>query len=177
MIHHAAHRSATVDDIHRWHLQNGWSGFGYHFYITKEGKIYRGRSEGVMGSHAKGYNNVSLGICLQGNFDIENPSKNQLEILSELLKHLCDKYCISTIKGHRELKSTSCPGQNFPLTEVKNTVFSILGSDRSLDTYTVKAGDTLWSVSKSFNITNDELMKLNGLKDSLIYKGQVLRVM
>ncbi|SHK59363.1 peptidoglycan recognition protein family protein [Tepidibacter formicigenes] len=23
--HHAAHSSATVDEIHRWHKENGWS--------------------------------------------------------------------------------------------------------------------------------------------------------
>ena len=26
VIHHSAHSSATVNDIHRWHLKNGWSG-------------------------------------------------------------------------------------------------------------------------------------------------------
>jgi len=27
IIHHAEHRSATVLDIHRWHLENGGGGF------------------------------------------------------------------------------------------------------------------------------------------------------
>ncbi|MCT4606869.1 MAG: LysM peptidoglycan-binding domain-containing protein [Marinisporobacter sp.] len=94
----------------------------------------------------------------------------------KLCQYLCSKYSISTIKGHRELKSTSCPGQNFPLAEIKQIVVSILGSDCSFDTYTVKAGDTLWSIAKSFNLTVNELMQLNSLKDSLIYPNQVLRV-
>ena len=83
-----------------------------------------------------------------------------------IFHYLCNKYRISTIKCHRELKATSSPGQNFPLTEVKSMVCSILGSNRSFDTYTVKEEDTLWFTSKSFNMTVNELMNLNGLKDS-----------
>ncbi|MCT4606870.1 MAG: N-acetylmuramoyl-L-alanine amidase [Marinisporobacter sp.] len=64
VIHHAAHSSATVDDIHRWHLENGWSGFGYHFLITKDGQVHRGRPGNTIGAHCKGYNKSSLGICL-----------------------------------------------------------------------------------------------------------------
>jgi N-acetyl-anhydromuramyl-L-alanine amidase AmpD len=177
VIHHAAHSSATVDAIHRWHLEEGFRGFGYHFLITKKGQIYRGRPKNTIGARCKGYNKSSLGICLQGNFEVEKVSKTQLEALIELCQYLCSKYSICTIKGHRELRSTSCPGQNFPLMEVKEMVCSSLGSDRSFNTYTVKAGDTLWSIARSFNMTVNKLMQLNDLKDSLIYKDQVLRIM
>ncbi|QXM05116.1 LysM peptidoglycan-binding domain-containing protein [Crassaminicella indica] len=34
----------------------------------------------------------------------------------------------------------------------------------------------LWSIAKSFNMTVNELMKLNGLKDSLIYKDHSSRI-
>ncbi|TCO68101.1 N-acetylmuramoyl-L-alanine amidase [Marinisporobacter balticus] len=177
VIHHAAHSSATVDDIHRWHKQEGFRGFGYHFLITKDGQVYRGRPENTIGAHCKGYNQSSLGICLQGNFEVEKVFKIQLEALMKLCQYLCNKYGIRTIKGHRELRSTSCPGQNFPLAEVKNLVCSILGSDRSFDTYTVKTGDTLWSIARHCNMTVQKLMELNGLKGSLIYPGQILKIM
>ncbi|QXM07402.1 LysM peptidoglycan-binding domain-containing protein [Crassaminicella indica] len=104
-------------------------------------------------------------------------SKIQLEALIQLCQYLCNKYSISTIKGHRELRSTSCSGLNFPLGEVKRTVCSISYGDCNFNTYTVKAGDILWSISKSFNMTVNELMKLNGLKNSLIHPNQVLRIM
>ncbi|TCO70418.1 N-acetylmuramoyl-L-alanine amidase [Marinisporobacter balticus] len=158
IIHHAAHSSATVDDVHRWHKEEGFRGFGYHFLITKDGQIYRGRPENTIGAHCKGYNQSSLGICLQGNFEVEKVNKIQLEALIQLCQYLCNKYGINTIKGHRELRSTTCPGQNFPLVEVKNTVLSNLGSDRNFDTYTVKERDTLWSIAKSFNMSVDKLM-------------------
>ncbi|TCO69266.1 N-acetylmuramoyl-L-alanine amidase [Marinisporobacter balticus] len=63
VIHHAAHSSATVDDIHRWHKQEGFRGFGYHFLITKDGQVYRGRPENTIGAHCKSYNQSSLGIA------------------------------------------------------------------------------------------------------------------
>ena len=171
VIHHAAHPSANILDVHRWHKQKGWSGFGYHFYIAKDGQVCRGRPENTMGAHCKGYNKISLGICLQGNFQVEKVNKIQLNALTELCQYLRDKYNISTVKGHGELKSTSCPGLNFPLMEVRSMVFG------KFDTYTVKAGDTLWSIARHYNMTVLKLMELNGLKGSLIYPNQILRIM
>ncbi|SHK41816.1 N-acetylmuramoyl-L-alanine amidase [Tepidibacter formicigenes] len=171
VIHHAAHSSATVDDIHRWYKQNGWSGFGYHFYITKDGQIYRGRPENTIGAHCKGYNQSSAGICLQGNFEVEKVSEIQLKAIIDLCQDLCSTYSISTIYGHRELKSTSCPGLNFPLMEVRQMIFE------GFDTYTVKPGDTLWSIARDYNLTVLKLMELNELKGSLIYPNQILKIM
>ncbi|WP_432662346.1 N-acetylmuramoyl-L-alanine amidase [Wukongibacter baidiensis] len=166
IIHHAAHSSATVLDIHRWHLENGWSGFGYHFLVTKDGQVYRGRPENAIGAHTKGYNNISLGICIQGDYDVEKG----FEALIELCQYLCDKYNVGTIKGHRELTSTRCPGLNFPLVKVRSKILA------NFDTYTVKVGDTLWSISKLFNISVNTLIRLNCLNGNLIYPNQILRI-
>jgi len=172
IIHHAAHSSATVLDIHRWHLENGWSGFGYHFLVTKDGQVHRGRPENAIGAHTKSYNNISLGICMQGgDYEVEKISEKGFKALIELCQYLCEKYDVGTIKGHRELTSTRCPGLNFPLVEVRNKVFNYF------DTYTVKTGDTLWSIAKLFNVSVETLMELNGLNSSLINSNQVLRIM
>ncbi len=41
-------------------------------------------------------------------------------------------------------------------------------------TYTVATGDTLYSISKRFNLTVDELVRLNGITDNTIKVGQSL---
>ncbi len=42
--------------------------------------------------------------------------------------------------------------------------------------YTIKSGDSLYSISHRFNTTVNSLMKTNSLKSSTIYPGQVLTV-
>lgn len=115
VIHHTAStRDMTVQEIHQLHLNQGenWKGIGYHFYIDKQGIIWRGRPEEMSGSHALDYNFVSLGICLSGNFETEQPTDNQLKSLSELIQHLKQKYGNVQVVGHRDLNATACPGKN-----------------------------------------------------------------
>ena len=114
IIHHTASTAKeTVEQIHNFHINNnGWAGIGYHFYIRKDGTIYRGRPEEYVGAHCENYNSVSLGICLEGNFEIEQPTNEQLKSLSELLQHLKQKYGNVQVVGHRNLNATACPGKN-----------------------------------------------------------------
>ena len=51
ILHHAAMSKATAQDIHRIHRANGWVGIGYHYFVRKDGLIYRGRPEGAYGAH------------------------------------------------------------------------------------------------------------------------------
>lgn len=115
VIHHTASKTdLTVQEIHQMHLKQGenWKGIGYHYYITKKGIIYRGRPEKYSGSHALDYNSVSIGICLSGNFEEEDPNINQITSLIELLHYLRTKYPNAEILGHRDLNATACPGKN-----------------------------------------------------------------
>jgi len=41
-------------------------------------------------------------------------------------------------------------------------------------TYVVKSGDSLYSIAKNFNITVDELKRLNNLTSNLLNIGQIL---
>jgi N-acetylmuramoyl-L-alanine amidase len=44
------------------------------------------------------------------------------------------------------------------------------------ETYIVKKGDTLWGISKKFNVTIDEIKKLNNLNSNTIYANQKLKI-
>ena len=71
ILHHAAAVTCSADQIHAWHLANGWSGIGYHFFVRKDGTVYRGRPEDTVGAHAGGSNSDSIGVCFEGSFDKE----------------------------------------------------------------------------------------------------------
>ena len=71
ILHHAAAASCTAEDVHRWHVGNGWAGIGYHYLVRKDGTIYRGRPEDTVGAHAYGANSHSIGVCFEGNYQVE----------------------------------------------------------------------------------------------------------
>lgn len=114
VLHHAAAFSCMPDDIHRIHLMNGWAGIGYHFYILKDGSIYRGRPIDMQGAHTQNYNSSSLGICFEGNFQKETMNDAQLKSGQALLRYIKGIYPNAEIKKHSDLNSTACPGKNFP---------------------------------------------------------------
>lgn len=119
ILHHAA-MNGTVDDIHRVHKNKGWSGIGYHFYVRKDGKIYRGRPEWAIGAHASGSNYNSIGICAEGNFETDKMPEAQKNALKWLVNYINQKYGISTVQRHRDVGSTACPGRNYPFDEIVN---------------------------------------------------------
>lgn len=50
------------------------------------------------------------------------------------------------------------------------------GSDSGILEYVVKAGDSLWLISRKYQTTVDTLKKLNGLTSDLLNIGQVLKI-
>lgn len=126
VLHHAAAKSCSAQDIHSWHLARGWTGIGYNYFIRKDGQIYRGRPENVVGAHATNYNSKSIGICFEGDFMVQSMPKAQLEAGKELVAYLKDKYKITKVKGHKDLMATSCPGSKFPFDEIANARQSTL---------------------------------------------------
>ena len=118
VIHHTGSpdMDASAEQIHGWHLGNGWAGIGYHYVIRKDGTIERGRPEWAIGSHAYGENSHTIGIHLSGDFEDAEPTAEQLDRCGALVADICDRYGIPIdrdhIVGHGELMATSCPGVN-----------------------------------------------------------------
>ena len=76
------------------------------------GRVYQGRADNEEGAHTIGYNKQSVGICLQGNFEEEEPTPTQMDALKKLVKEKKESYNISVVNGHRNFSNTSCPGNN-----------------------------------------------------------------
>lgn len=121
ILHHADAKNCSAEDIHRWHLSNGWSGAGYHFLVRKDGKVYRLRPEDKVGAHAYGSNYNSLGICFEGDYMEEDMSAEQIKAGQELVTYLKHKYNITTVQKHKDVCATSCPGDKFPFDEIANS--------------------------------------------------------
>ena len=121
ILHHADAKNCSAEDIHRWHLNNGWSGAGYHFLVRKDGKVYRLRPEDKVGAHAYGANYDSLGICFEGNFMEKDMPAEQIKAGQELVAYLKNKYNITTVQKHKDVCATSCPGDKFPFDEIANS--------------------------------------------------------
>lgn len=123
VLHHAQAATASAQDIHRWHLNNGWAGIGYHYVVRKDGTVQRGRPEQVIGAHAgsrNDYNSRSIGICFEGDFMRERMGEKQLAAGRELLRDIMRRYGPLVILTHRDVTATDCPGKLFPVEELKN---------------------------------------------------------
>ena len=157
ILHHAAGSNFTVEDIHRMHKNNGWSGIGYHFYVRKDGSVFRGRPEWAIGAHAGGSNYNSIGICAEGNFENESMSDAQKNAIIELVNYLKDKYGISIIQRHKDVCSTACPGRNYPFDNITNGVI--------YDT-TIPAANTLPNINGKKEIVRAGQIHAHNFADS-----------
>lgn len=156
ILHHAEWSKCSVEDIHRCHLNNGWAGIGYHYFVRKDGSIYKGRPDSMIGSHAKGFNTNSLGICAEGAYDKETMPKAQKDAIVELIKYLKGKYPINKVCGHRDVMATSCPGKNYPLKEIINLAHQNGGASKPQSTK-----KELWEVSISGSLIKELQTQIN----------------
>jgi N-acetyl-anhydromuramyl-L-alanine amidase AmpD len=121
MVVHCAATKADMDigakEIRQWHFQRGWMDIGYHYVIRRNGAIEEGRPVDRPGAHARGFNHLSLGICLVGGVaaDGKTPENNftpdQFHALLRLLQDLKQKHPDATVIGHRDLPNVKkgCP--------------------------------------------------------------------
>lgn len=113
ILHHAA-ADGPVELIHDFHRSRGWYGIGYHYYVRKDGSLWRGRPEETVGAHTAGHNGRAIGICFEGNFETEEMAAPQLAAGRELIADILARYPGISVSGHRDMDATACPGKNFP---------------------------------------------------------------
>lgn len=125
IIHQSASNVKSHDNIEtvrQWHLDRNFSDIGYHYFINKNGEVFKGRDEEKAGAHVKvagsnkSHNKDSIGICLSGKGDKEHPETHptifQKKSLEILLIDICSRYELQKIDilGHSDLEPTECPG-------------------------------------------------------------------
>ena len=117
---HCSATPPTMDigdkEIKEWHLEKGWSDIGYHVIIRRDGRIEYGRAFDVLGAHVKGFNSVSLGVCLIGGVDGEGTPRNnytvrQYHTLERVLNALHLLFPDAVVRGHRDFPGVdkACP--------------------------------------------------------------------
>jgi N-acetyl-anhydromuramyl-L-alanine amidase AmpD len=124
VIHHSLTKSGNAEAYARYHVEeNGWAGIGYHYVIGKEGSIEQTQLLKTASNHTSGQNTRSVGICLTGNYDIQQPPPVQVEAAVKLIRYLQDRLGRQLrITGHNEHSSKSCPGSNLNVDEIENSV-------------------------------------------------------
>lgn len=131
--HLFAHHSAAsyqnwdnqFDLINDWHKAKKFPksklGFyvGYMYVIEDGGEIKRGRGEEEMGAHTvaagKNYNRDGIGVCMAGNFTVQEPTEEQLRSWELLGSAIVERHNIpmENIMNHEDVKATSCAGYDF----------------------------------------------------------------
>lgn len=103
-----------VREIRQSHKERGFLDIGYHFVVKRDGTVEVGRDEHAVGSHAKGYNHNSIGVCLVGGIDDRmKPGANftpaQMQALRSLLVTLLAKYTGAKLMAHHDVAPKACP--------------------------------------------------------------------
>ena len=91
-------------------LHRGFRDIGYHFYITRDGEIHRGRALEKIGAHCRNHNTHSIGVCYEGGLDANGKPKDtrtleQKGALLAFVKGVEKAVSESTGRGTPRLKS------------------------------------------------------------------------
>ena len=123
-LHHMSHPSANIYEVERWHLNQGWRAIGYNYWVGFDGRVYEGRGFNI-GAGVEDENDHIISIGFQGDYHSKlismpkaqfNAGLCIIEYVQKKLPH------IKTIGGHKDFMPTACPGQYFPLDELKNGI-------------------------------------------------------
>lgn len=132
VIHNSATRQGNARIFENYHrnVRRMRNGLAYHFVIgngtsSGDGQIevgsrWRGQIDGghVASDHL---NSISIGICLVGDFNRDQPTRAQVQAMDELVDYLRRRVGrvdggVSEVRGHKDMnprsRPTSCPGDS-----------------------------------------------------------------
>ena len=134
VVHNSGTRqgNAKAFDYYHRHVRKMPNGLAYHFVIGNGTSSGNGEIEvgprwvaQINGGHVHSdyLNSIALGICLVGDYNRDQPTRQQLEALDELIRYLRKRvgktdHKLAIVKPHREINPpqwpTDCPGDDFP---------------------------------------------------------------
>ncbi|WP_082418286.1 peptidoglycan recognition protein family protein [Flaviflexus massiliensis] len=141
----------SVHDYHTYDSGRGWDDIGYNYLVDKYGTIYEGRygtllstgDQMVVGGHAAPANTGSMGISVMGNYTGSvQPTQASITSIENIIawkfseagvnpkgtwtfynSRTGTNQTVNAILGHRDVSSTVCPGNIYPLlSNIRNNV-------------------------------------------------------
>ena len=121
LVIHCSDTYPTMDiglaEIKKWHTtadpndpSKPWSDIGYHYVIRRNGLVEHGRDIKAIGSHVRGFNSCSIGVCMVGGKGGNNFTALQWAALEKLVKDIQKMYDGIEVVAHHELNSgKTCP--------------------------------------------------------------------
>lgn len=150
---------------------------GLNYYTVKSGDSLWSisRKFGVSVDELKKVNNLSSNLLSIGQNLIipgkkNNTSSNEYVVKKgDTLYGIANKYNVSVdnLKSYNNLSTDSLSiGQ----------IIKIPDNKVNSNEYVVKSGDSLYSISRKYGVSVDELMSVNNLKSTVLSVGQVLKI-
>lgn len=96
----------------------GYKYIRYHYLIARDGSFIQTQDEKYVlyhsGDGAKGnFNYKGIAIALDGNYEKEKPTQNQLNTLAHLIASFEKRNSVNvTVRAHKEIAKTLCAGKN-----------------------------------------------------------------
>lgn len=177
VMHHSgvATYQQTMESLLNFCRHQYENGIGYHFIIDTDGSVTRGRDIECVGAHAKGYNSISIGICLRGNFEVEKPTTAQTVAMVDLIKDIRKRFPNTKITYHKDLNATACPGKNFPysITDRMNEVQQLSVYEFQYNAVLDGFSFPKYGIDGKFGIETETVMKKAIVKKWSKYKNLV----
>ena len=123
-LHHTVSPEACYDNcveemfsMQKFHTQDrGWCDIGYSWVLGSDLKFYEGRGWDKEGAHTPGFNDWAYALSIIGDYTHRLPTRSVLDRIDLFIKCSIDAKRLRDsveIRGHRQAKSTECPGENY----------------------------------------------------------------
>ena len=174
--------AARMRSVQNFHMDvRGWGDIAYNLAVCLHGYVFEGRGKDVR-SASQGTtetNHDYYGIlCFLGAASwapyAYRPTADMVEGIKDAIAYLRRYGAGSEIIGHRDVRSTSCPGE--PLYSMVQDGSLDPGSSSGGTTHIVQPGETLKGIANRYGVPYTYIAEVNGLEypDYPIVSGQEL---